>query len=329
MMDRTPLDCPLPLHGSTFDDMVERFTKSFGPFDATPIHRTREFSWHAEIQRGGAATLVTGHYQAEWQGCSVAETPEWLSVIVPRTGGLGMKLGRQSIECGPGDMLLINSREVERFVLQGTPNLSDVLRLDWSVITQAAAAVFDMPFSGALDLSPVLDLNSQAGQMVGNLAETMITGMRNNGPLIQSPAAMAHMTQALIDVLLRSTPHRLSHLLHRKPHLIAPSHVRRAIDFMQANIDQPITMQTVAEAAGVSISALEDGFQRFKETTPAAYLRAIRLKAARTDLLDPSNQASIKDICLKWGFFHFGRFSVIYRQTFGESPSDTRKRSGL
>ncbi|UJW77807.1 AraC family transcriptional regulator (plasmid) [Rhizobium sp. SL42] len=64
-----------------------------------------------------------------------------------------------------------------------------------------------------------------------------------------------------------------------------------------------------------------------RDTTPSAYLHAIRLRGARGDLLGPSNQETVKDICLKWGFFHFGRFSGAYREAYGEKPSDTKRRT--
>lgn len=126
-------------------------------------------------------------------------------------------------------------------------------------------------------------------------AATMMSGMRDNGPLLRSPIAMAHLTQALADLVVRLVPHQLSHLLNKKPSLIAPRHVRRAIEYMQANINQPITMPIVAEAAGVSLRALQMGFRAFRDTTPAAYLMMLRLRAARQDLLDPGNiQAVLK-----------------------------------
>jgi transcriptional regulator GlxA family with amidase domain len=68
------------------------------------------------------------------------------------------------------------------------------------------------------------------------------------------------------------------------------------------------------------------GFRTFKDTSPAAYLHTLRLRAVRQDLLDPENSQTMKEICLKWGFFHFGRFATAYRATYDEYPSDTRKR---
>jgi transcriptional regulator GlxA family with amidase domain len=153
--------------------------------------------------------------------------------------------------------------------------------------------------------------------------------MRDDGPLFYSPIAMSHLTQALADLVVRSIPHRFSAHLDKKPFMIAPSQVRRAIDFMNANIHRAITMPMVAAAAGVSVRALETSFRAFRETTPAAYLRTMRLRAVREDLLDPSNPQSVRDICLKWGFFHMGRFSAIYRTVYGENPSDTKRRSWI
>jgi transcriptional regulator GlxA family with amidase domain len=139
---------------------------------------------------------------------------------------------------------------------------------------------------------------------------------------------MSHIAQALADLVIRLVPHRLSHLLDHKPNLIAPRHVRRAIEFMRANISQPISMAAVAAAAGVSIRGLQTGFRAFKDTTPLGYLMMLRLQAARQDLLDPGNSRPVSEICLKWGFFHFGRFSAVYKATYGENPSETRKYAG-
>ncbi|MEZ2126392.1 MULTISPECIES: helix-turn-helix transcriptional regulator [unclassified Sinorhizobium] len=315
--------------GSTFEHMTETFSDTFGPFDAWPLGRERKFVWKADVQSDGTLSLVTGQYPSEWCVRAVPETAEWLSIIVPREGAINVTLGRKAIEGTPGRLLLVNNHEAERFFVLGEPHLSDVLRLNWIVIAQKMAAILDAPLTRALELSPVVDLSSSSGQLVNNLAQTIINGMRNNGPLLRSPIAMSHLTEAFADLILRSVPHRFSHVLDRKIPLIAPWHVRRAIEFMHANIGQPFTMQDVAGAVGVSVRALETGFRAFRATTPAAHLRTMRLRAVREDLLDPANRQSVRNICLKWGFFHFGRFAALYRVSHGENPSDTRKRSGV
>ncbi|EJZ18963.1 AraC family transcriptional regulator (plasmid) [Rhizobium sp. Pop5] len=316
--------------GSSFDDMVETLGGAFGAFDAAPVGRAESFRWGLDFSASNSAVMLTGYHEAEFQFNiePTVDTAEYLSLVVPRSGGMAVTYGDRIAEAGQGKLLLYNNFEPDSVIMHGQSNVIDELLINWSVILQTVGQTFEIPFSGSLDLLPELDLSTPIGQTIGNLTETIMSGMRDDGPLLQSPLAMAHMTQALADLVVRLLPHRLSHFLEKGPALIAPRHVRKAIEFMHANIDQPITMAKVAEAAGVSSRALETGFRAFRGTSPAVYLLTLRLRAARQDLLDPENRETMKAICLKWGFFHFGRFSAVYKTTYGENPSDTRKRMG-
>ncbi|PDT01135.1 AraC family transcriptional regulator [Rhizobium chutanense] len=314
--------------GPTFDDMVEALTKGFGSLDAWRTGREKPLDWKVGFWGDEGLSLVSNQDTGDWGARTAHGTPETLAIVVPRTGALNVGFGRTVVEATPGRLLLMNNLESDWVSIGAAPHRSDTLSLNWTILAQAVAAIFERPLIGAMELAPVIDFSTAAGQLFGNLVQTIILGMRNNGPLLHSPIAMSNLTQALADLVVRLIPNRLSHLLDNKIHLIAPRHIRRAIDFMYANIAQPLTMQSVAEAAGVSIRSLEVGFRDFKGTTPAAYLRSLRLHAAREDLRDPLNRQPLRDICLKWGFFHFGRFSALYRAAYGENPSDTRRRSG-
>ncbi|AGS25590.1 helix-turn-helix transcriptional regulator [Rhizobium etli] len=328
MMNNSVGDAVFRYRGSTFDSMIESLGGVFGTFDAELVGRAQGFHWAIDLSACETAVLITGYHQrgfqfrAQW--CSGAT--EHLSIVVPRRGGMGVGYGSCMAEAEPGKFLLYRNFERDRIAMQGQSNLIDELVLNWSLIQRTIAETFDVPFSGSLDLLPEVDLSTPVGRTIRNITEAVIDGIRDNGPLTQSPVAMAHITQALADVVIRMVPHRLSHLLNKKPHMIAPGHVRRGIEFMCANINKPITMPMVAAAAGVSTSALEAGFRAFKHTTPAAYLQMLRLRAAREDLLDSENHMLLREICLKWGFFQFGRFSAVYRAQYGENPSETRRR---
>ncbi|ACI59509.1 transcriptional regulator, AraC family (plasmid) [Rhizobium leguminosarum bv. trifolii WSM2304] len=326
MPQKTATEFVPRFQGSTFEGLVETFTGHFGPFDASPIGSTASFQWSTDFWTNGTLSLITSEFHNEWRVKAVPETAEWLSILLPRSGAINVSLGKHMVESRPGTLALIHNHEADFFLTKGLPHIADVLRLDWSVLLQTAAAIFEKPVNGSLGLSPMVDLTVPAGQLIGNMCRTIIGGIRNHGPLLQSPVAMANLTQALADLLIRTIPNRYSRHLEKQTSLIAPWHVRDAIDFMQANVSKPITMAVIAEAVGVSVRALEMGFRSFRETTPAAYLRTLRLRAVRNDLLEPSNRESVRAVCLKWGFFHFGRFSAVYRSVYGESPSETRKR---
>jgi AraC-like DNA-binding protein len=314
--------------GSSFEDMIDTLGGAFGAFKAEPLGHARDFQWGIDFSACDKAVLLTGFHQDEFRFHiePTADTSEYLSIVLPRSGGMGVNYGPRTAQAGPGKLLLYNNFEPDSVVMYGQSNIIDELLLSWPVILQTIESTFEMPLNGSLDLCPEVEWSTPAGRTIGNIAEAIIGGMRNNGPLLQSPIAMAHLTQAMAELVVRSVPHRLSQFLDKKPFMIAPRHVRRAVEFMHANIDQPLTMPMVAQAAGVSIRALEIGFREFKETSPAAYLFKLRLRAARLDLLDPENKGAIQEICLKWGFYHFGRFSAVYRDSYGETPSDTRRR---
>lgn len=315
--------------GSTFDNMVETLGGAFGAFSAQPVGRNADFHWGIDLAACDNAVLITGFHQDEFRFSiePTSDTTEYLSVVIPRRGGMGVTYGSSVATAGADKLLIYNNFEPDSVVMYGEANLIDELLISWSTILQTVGQTFDTSLSGSLDLKPELDFSTPAGQIIGNLAATMMNGMRDKGPLLRSTIAMTNLTQALADLVVRFVPHRLSHLLEKTPSLISPRHVRRAMDFMQANVHRPITMGMVAEAAGVSVRTLQTGFRAFRDTTPAAYLAKLRLHASRQDLLDPFNNHSVKQVCLKWGFFHFGRFSAIYRATYGESPSETRRRA--
>ncbi|MBX5000800.1 helix-turn-helix transcriptional regulator [Rhizobium lentis] len=318
-----------PTHkGANFESMVQAFSAGYGVFGAQPLKNDRRFAWAADLRRTEALTVLHSAYQSSWTIRTLEDSPQHLAFFMPHSGSFRLSIGKRTVESGAGHLLMANNHEAGDRVIQGGPHRSDVLFLDWKVVKRTLASLVEPPLSESLDLDPVLDLATQSGQLIGNLLQTIVQGMRNGGPLLSSPLAAAAMSETLAHLVLRFGRHRFSHHLERKKvSLIAPWHVRRAIDYMHANIAEPLTMTMVADGVGVSLRALQTGFKAFRGTSPAGYLRTIRLQAAREHLRDPTNQQSVREICAIWGFAHAGRFSIIYRNTFGESPRDTRLRA--
>lgn len=90
--------------------------------------------------------------------------------------------------------------------------------------------------------------------------------------------------------------------------------------------DDPLTVGDLAARCGLGLRALEKNFLRHFDTTPFAFLRDLRLEKARRLLQNPSAGCSVTDAALEAGFPHLGRFSAVYREKFGECPSQTRAR---
>ena len=130
-----------------------------------------------------------------------------------------------------------------------------------------------------------------------------------------------------MTTLLLAQPHTYSDLFQQPEPAVAPFYVKRAEAYIEAHLDEPLSIAELAAAAGVSARSLQTGFQQFRGTTPMAHLRALRLKRAHDELLaaDPQ-RTSVTDIAMRWGFSHLGKFAVAYKQRFGESPRDTLGR---
>jgi AraC-like DNA-binding protein len=100
---------------------------------------------------------------------------------------------------------------------------------------------------------------------------------------------------------------------------------RRAIAYMEQNLDADISVADIATAANVSIRAVQLAFRRHFDATPMQYLRKVRLHQVHRELLatDPASGATVTDIATRWGFYSLSRFATHYRRAFGEAPRET------
>lgn len=140
-----------------------------------------------------------------------------------------------------------------------------------------------------------------------------------------TPLVVGHASRMLAAVTLRTFPNSAtttSTPQDRTDH--KPVLLRRAIEFMDANASNDIGLGDIAEAVHVTPRAVQYMFRRHLETTPLQYLRRLRLHYAHQDLLAADRGSdTVTDIATRWGFAHTGRFAVLYRQTYGESPHTT------
>lgn len=103
--------------------------------------------------------------------------------------------------------------------------------------------------------------------------------------------------------------------------------LRRAIAFIDEHAARDISVADVAAAAHVTIRAVQIAFRRHYGTTPAGYLRRVRLDRARQDLLaaDPARE-SVTAVAYRWGFASPGQFTAAYQQAYGVTPDQTLRQ---
>ena len=97
-------------------------------------------------------------------------------------------------------------------------------------------------------------------------------------------------------------------------------HLRRARDLADRQYSEPLDLQRLAAAAGVSKWHFLRCFARTYGRTPAAYLTERRIERAQ-DLLRATN-LTVTEVCMLVGYSSLGSFSLKFRELVGKSPSE-------
>lgn len=140
------------------------------------------------------------------------------------------------------------------------------------------------------------------------------------------PTVRAHMEELVMIGLLTGQHHNYTHCIDSSAEPAAPRSVRRAMDACESDTQGISSVSDLAQIAGVSIRSLQEGFKNSVGMTPMEYLREVRLRRARKDLMAAGPGTKVADIANKWGFTHLGRFSQVYSHRFGECPSESLRR---
>jgi AraC-like DNA-binding protein len=99
-------------------------------------------------------------------------------------------------------------------------------------------------------------------------------------------------------------------------------HLLRAKDFVDARYADPITVEDLAAAAGLSRAHFSRMFSRTFGETPRAYLQSRRLERAAA-LLRYTDR-SVADICAMVGLKSLGTFTTNFARVYGLSPAAYR-----
>lgn len=103
---------------------------------------------------------------------------------------------------------------------------------------------------------------------------------------------------------------------------LAPFRLRRAIDFIERSLADPIGVAEIAAASGVSPFHFSRAFRQTTGRPPYAYLLDRRIARAK-DLL-ATQHAPLTTIADQCGFASPGQFSRMFRRQTGVTPSQFR-----
>lgn len=307
------------------DDFAALMGQMLPGFSLQPDGDPQSWTCQADLAAEPGAALLRARFSRNWTMTCEAKGVS-LGVYIPLDGGaLSTVVGGVDIKVRAGQALLVLGGSSGPIQWRAEPALEcAVIQFSEQAVRRVLDPGYDFATLGVPELLPVLDLHSDAGRhfrMIGRaIAAAMIeSGVRQHAPLIFDLMLDAAVG-LLLDHALAGSSDKLAGV-----EKALPAQIRRAIDYMEAHMHDPITVGDIAAAAGISLRSLQCGFNQYCGASPSGYLRQLRLEAVHRELAHPQNRLSVGEVAVKWGFTHLGRFAAQYREVYGKSPSQTQR----
>lgn len=200
-----------------------------------------------------------------------------------------------------------------------------MLRIDRKRLLHVAMALSGSDAAERLCLAPQIDLREGSGAHWWQLMHYLTMLLQPGGEHPSSGLHTAMLEDHVLAMLLRVAWAPAA--VGRAPAPARVPKLRQLEDYIEAHLDQPLTVADLAQAVHSSVRRVQQLFEQERGTTPAAHIRRLRLERVRHDLLHPDADTRVLQTAARWGFEHAGRFAAAYQQAFGESPSRTLSRT--
>jgi AraC-like DNA-binding protein len=126
---------------------------------------------------------------------------------------------------------------------------------------------------------------------------------------------------------LFGAPSNVSGLLQQETKAAAPWQVARVEDWIDANWREDISIEKLAAITGAGARSIFLTFKKARGYTPMAYLKTVRLRAARAMLEAAESGTSVTSVSFACNFMNSSHFARDYSRHFGELPSATLLRA--
>ena len=232
-------------------------------------------------------------------------------------GSGGTLVGRRYVNVTEHQACISNAVATIDF---GTGFEQVVWRMERTAAVRKLAALLGEPPRGELQLESVWRLDTAAATVAKSILGSMLTAIDSANPAAAG-LILAELEQALIVSLLHLQSHNFRHLLDRKPPGAMPARLRRAEEYLDARLDQPLDLAALAEHCDMSVRSIYRLFHSYREMSPLKFLKQRRLVKARQLLEAAEPTLSVTQVALSCGFGDISHFSREFTRAFGRSPS--------
>src|SRR5215471_10390727 len=248
-------------------------------------------------------------------------------IILPLRDPMEICVSGQAVGCGPERAVVSSPQQDYCARSSGIGALLRICMTERAVREHLSALLGEVPLK-SLQFAPAMELTHGFGKRFARHVIAVTEDFERTNSIGASQATITSFEQFIIGELLLYHPHNYSGVLARLERSVPPRDVKRAIGYIHAHFDEPLTISSIATTVGVAGRTLFMHFRVAHGISPMGYVRNLRFEKARQELLSGRGDKSVTEVATRCGFSHLGRFAVEYRLRFGESPSQTAgKRS--
>jgi AraC-like DNA-binding protein len=307
----------LRLRTADLDEAVDAVTRVYCPHSLHFHGSNRGVSSELEVSSAGPLRIVDLKYSAPVH--VDAGDFKRLMLMMSCTGGSAWaRQGRSEASWMSGQTLPL-SPDVSSQLAFDADFAQRSVRVDLALLDELCARRLGRGLDDPVRflLTPFSRELEKAWQSAMNLA----LGYEAAGIALPPRTAKA-FDEFMLSLLLDLAPHNYSDDI-KVPHPVAAPRMLREAERLMREADGVASVHEIAAALAISVRSLEAGFREWKHETPVAFMRRLRLAAAREQLSNPGARTTVADVALSCGFLHLSRFAQYYRAAFNEHPGET------
>lgn len=252
-------------------------------------------------------------------------------VQIPLSGRAEIRCGAEHIYSRPGNAVVISP--MEPLLMHWSADCCQLLvRIERPALEGRLRDLINEPLREPLRFTAEMDVSSGLGLSWRRLVAAAVADLDGPALMTEHPLIAHDFEQTMMTALLLAQGNNYTDKIQDAVDGVGGRTLSRAariaVDWIENHPEYQHTTASLARAAGVSERTLQLTFRNDLDTPPTDYLRDVRLRRAHDDLraADPGS-ATVAEIAARWGFLHLGHFSARYGRKFGESPSQTLRRT--
>lgn len=196
-----------------------------------------------------------------------------------------------------------------------------MIKVPYSLLHQRIEIFMGQSLKEDLVLAPTCSVQADLGAHLQRTLEFLSRELQRDPALAQSGFWRKSYDELILNLLV-GLESNYSLKLQEGPGSAPRRLVQRAEEYMEAHCAEPIQIVDVLQACRCPKRELFRAFRRHRNYTPRQFLEQVRLARVHGDLTGGTAQ-SVTQVALRWGFTHLGRFSKLYRDKYGQTPSQT------